>query len=76
MVDKIAKENMYLTSRVIVTLEYDHPSTWSTNSTAVEVMNAAAREAEIAIQNTLLTGRHSFRILHCEPKLVIGRHNK
>lgn len=76
MTDDIPKKEMYLTSRVIVTLEYDHPSNWDVDARASGIMRAAAEEAERTIRNALLNGKHSFRILHCEPKLVIGRHSK
>lgn len=74
MTTPIKKEDMVLSSRIRIVVEYDHPSAWDSTCSADQVFNAAAREAETNITNILMAnGKNRYRFISCEPIVTMAK---
>jgi len=74
MVEVIKKEDMILSSKIRIVVEWDHPSAWDSSSSADQVFNAAAREAENHLMQLLLEhGERRYRFISCEPIVTMAK---
>jgi hypothetical protein len=71
------KPEMSLTTRVILVVEYDHPSAWQASSPADQVFRAGEHEAKNALEHLLRAhGEGRYRVISAEGTVIVAKRKK